>query len=184
MKIVSDDDGYLVMKVILWWTLSKDESYLVKKVSDNGGNLVMKVILWWNFSRDESHDSRRSDDRWRFACGNVFFAENRQCERQPNRREWSDALKKLSDWYFSKRRRKKSDMVGSGLPPVKKREHWKRPRSMHLVSLWLSPFHKQPFYQHICWTVLFFIKKSYLSPQRSKPPNFFWVLFFRYIYMS
>ena len=28
----SDDDGYLVMKVILWWNLSRDECYLVMKV--------------------------------------------------------------------------------------------------------------------------------------------------------
>ena len=32
MKRVSDDDGYLVMKVSLWWNLSRDESYLVMKV--------------------------------------------------------------------------------------------------------------------------------------------------------
>ena len=32
MKKVSHDDGYFVMKDILWWNLSKDESYLVMKV--------------------------------------------------------------------------------------------------------------------------------------------------------
>ena len=32
MKKVSHDDGYFVMKVILWWNLSRDESNLVMKV--------------------------------------------------------------------------------------------------------------------------------------------------------
>ena len=32
MNKVSDDDGYFVMKVILWWNLSRDESNLVMKV--------------------------------------------------------------------------------------------------------------------------------------------------------
>ena len=53
MKKVSDDDGYLVMKVILWRKLSIDESYL-----------VMKVMI-----------VQRSDDLWRFAYGDVFFLE-------------------------------------------------------------------------------------------------------------
>ena len=39
MKKVSDDDGYLVMKVILWWNLSKDESYLVMKV------IIVKEVM-------------------------------------------------------------------------------------------------------------------------------------------
>ena len=36
---VSDDDGYLVMKVILWWNLSRDESYLVIKV------MIIKEVM-------------------------------------------------------------------------------------------------------------------------------------------
>ena len=39
MKKVSDDDGYLVMKVILWWNLSKYESYLVMKV------MIVKEVM-------------------------------------------------------------------------------------------------------------------------------------------
>ena len=39
MKKFSDDDGYLVMKVILWWNLSKDESYLVMKV------MIVKEVM-------------------------------------------------------------------------------------------------------------------------------------------
>ena len=43
-----------------WWWLSSHESYL-----------VMKVILRWMLSSDASHNSQRSDDLWRFACGDV-----------------------------------------------------------------------------------------------------------------
>ena len=39
MKKVSDDDGYLVMKVILWWHLSRDESYLMMKV------MIVKEVM-------------------------------------------------------------------------------------------------------------------------------------------
>ena len=44
MKKVSDDDGYFVMKVILWWNLSKDESYLVMKV------MIVKEVMKGNVS--------------------------------------------------------------------------------------------------------------------------------------
>ena len=39
MKKVSDDNGYIVMKVILWWNLSRDESYLVMKV------MIVKEVM-------------------------------------------------------------------------------------------------------------------------------------------
>ena len=38
------DESYLVMKVIQWWKLSSDESYLVMKVTSDEIYLVMKVI--------------------------------------------------------------------------------------------------------------------------------------------
>ena len=36
---VSDDDGYLVMKFILWWNFSRDESYLAMKV------MIVKEVM-------------------------------------------------------------------------------------------------------------------------------------------
>ena len=42
------------MKVIQWWNLSSDESYLVMKVK------IVKEV-------------KRSDFLWRFACGDVFL---------------------------------------------------------------------------------------------------------------
>ena len=59
------------MKVILWWNLSCDESYL-----------VMKVSWWWKLASDEGYlvmkfkivkEVKRSDGLWRFACGDVFL---------------------------------------------------------------------------------------------------------------
>ena len=51
-----------MMIVMLWWNLFSHESYLVKK------------DIWWsNLSGDQSDISQRSDDLWRFNCGNVFF---------------------------------------------------------------------------------------------------------------
>ena len=44
MKKVSDDDGYFVMKVILWWNLSRDESYLVMKV------MIVKEVMTGDIS--------------------------------------------------------------------------------------------------------------------------------------
>ena len=44
---------------------------MMKKVSDDFGYPVVKFIEWWKLSSDESHDSQRSDNRWRFACGDV-----------------------------------------------------------------------------------------------------------------
>ena len=58
---VGDDDGYPVMKVIQSRNISRNESYL-----------EMKVIQRWKLSSDESHDSQRSDDLWRFTCGDVY----------------------------------------------------------------------------------------------------------------
>ena len=58
-----EDEGtpYLVMKVILWWKLSSDESFQVMKVilwwkfAIDEIYLVMEVILWWKLSNDESY---------------------------------------------------------------------------------------------------------------------------------
>ena len=44
---------------------------MMKEISDDDSYRVMKVILWWKLSSDESHDSEKSDDLWRFACGDV-----------------------------------------------------------------------------------------------------------------
>ena len=37
------------------------------------GYLVMKVIQSWKLSKDESYDSQRSDDLWRFAFGDASY---------------------------------------------------------------------------------------------------------------
>ena len=50
MMKVGDDDSYLVIKVIQCRNLSSDESYLVIKIY-----MIVK----------------RSDDLWRFVCGDV-----------------------------------------------------------------------------------------------------------------
>ena len=68
---ISSDESYLVMKVILSWKLSSDESYhvtcdeiyLVMKVII----LVIKDILLWKLN------IQRSDGLWRFACGDVLL---------------------------------------------------------------------------------------------------------------
>ena len=41
------------------------------KVGDDDGYPVMKVIQWRKSSSDESIIVERSDDLWRFACGDV-----------------------------------------------------------------------------------------------------------------
>ena len=50
------------MKVIYWWELSSDESYLV--MSD-GSYLVMEVKI--------VKEVKRRDGLWRFACGDVWL---------------------------------------------------------------------------------------------------------------
>ena len=72
------DESYLVMKVILWWKLSRGESCLVMKVTQwwklpshesypvmkftqrwqlpsDESYLLMKAIYWWKLSSDESY---------------------------------------------------------------------------------------------------------------------------------
>ena len=61
MKVGDDDESWL------WWW----KSVMMMKVDEEDGYL-MKVIQSWKLSSDESHDSQRSDDRRRFACGDVF----------------------------------------------------------------------------------------------------------------
>ena len=51
------------MKVILWWKLSSDKSYLVIKFSSD------KSCLWIKVRIDK--EVKRSDGLWRFACGDV-----------------------------------------------------------------------------------------------------------------
>ena len=52
---LSSDESYLVMKVILWWKLSSDESYPVMKVLSDESYLVMKVTQQWKLPSDESY---------------------------------------------------------------------------------------------------------------------------------
>ena len=56
------------MKVILWWKLSCDESYVVMIVNIDKSYLVMKVILKVKIDKEV----KRSDGLWRFACGDVY----------------------------------------------------------------------------------------------------------------
>ena len=60
-----DHDDMMKMKM-------KMKMKMIKFDGDVGYH-VMKVIQSWKYSSDESYKSKRSDDLWRFTCGDVFI---------------------------------------------------------------------------------------------------------------
>jgi len=67
------DESYLVMKKIEWWKLSSDENYLVKKVILWWRYLVMKVILWWKLSCSESYFVMKVILWWKLSCDESYL---------------------------------------------------------------------------------------------------------------